>query len=375
MEIVIKEIVTKQELKAFIKFPFKLFKGNAYWVPPLNKDEMSTLRKDLNPAFDYCEARYWMAYKQGEPVGRIAGIINPRANQKWNYQKMRFGWVDFIDDTEVSEALFGMVEKWAVERKMDSVDGPFGFTDMDNEGLLVEGFDKLPTIANIYNYPYYLDHLDRLGYVKLDDWLQFKFNASQPVPAKVERINKIVLEKYKLRIGQFKSAKDVVPYAHKFFQTLNKAFVNLYGFVELTDKEIDSYVKNYFFFLRPELLCLVFDEKDDIVAFGVSMPSLSRAYQKANGRLFPFGFIHILLALRKNDAIDLYLNGVHPDWQKKGVVSIYYAEMNKTAQRLGIKVAISNQQFESNRDAIAMWDNYESEPYLRRRCYTKQLKA
>lgn len=373
MAIVLKEIQTKSELKQFIKFPFKLFKGNEYWVPPLDKDELNTLRKDKNPAFDYCEARYWMAYKNGEPAGRIAAIINPRANSKWNYKKMRFGWVDFIDDIEVSRALFNEVEKWAAERNMESIDGPLGFTDMDNEGMLVEGFDKLPTISNIYNYPYYLQHLEQLGYVKLDDWLQFKFNASQPVPTKVERINKIVLEKYKLRIGQFKNTKEVLPYAHKFFHTLNKAFVNLYGFVELTEKEIDNYVKSYFSFLRPELICLVLDEQDEIVAFGVSMPSLSRAYQKAKGRLFPFGFIHILHALKSNDSIDLYLNGVHPDWQKKGVVSIYYAEMNKTCQRLGIKTAISNQQLESNKDAIAMWDNYECEPYLKRRCYTKRL--
>lgn len=169
MAIVLKEIQTKSELKQFIKFPFKLFKGNEYWVPPLNKDELDTLRKDKNPAFDYCEARYWMAYKNGEPAGRIAAIINPRANSKWNYKKMRFGWVDFIDDIEVSRALFNEVEKWAAERSMESIDGPLGFTDMDNEGMLVEGFDKLPTISNIYNYPYYLQHLEQLGYVKLDD--------------------------------------------------------------------------------------------------------------------------------------------------------------------------------------------------------------
>lgn len=374
MNITIKEIVKPSELKKFIKFPFTLYKGNKYWVPPLNRDEMFTLRSDKNPAFDYCEARYWMAYNGKQPVGRIAAIINHRANEKWGYKHMRFGWVDFVEDIEVARALFNEVERWAAEKQMDAIDGPLGFTDMDNEGMLVEGFDKMPTIANIYNYPYYPEFMEKLGYGKQDDWVQFKFNASQPVPEKMERLNKLILDKYKLRIGKFKNAKEILPYGHKFFQTLNKSFVNLYGFVELTDKEIDHYVKSYLSFIRPELVCFVFDEHDEIIAFGVSMPSLSKAYQKAKGKLFPFGFYHILKALKKYDEIDLYLNGVHPEWQKKGVASIYYAEMNKAYIRVGIKTAISNQQLISNRDAVAMWDNYESEPYLKRRCYIKNLQ-
>ncbi|MDR1055100.1 MAG: hypothetical protein LBL90_04600 [Prevotellaceae bacterium] len=374
MSITIKEIKTKSELKNFIKFPFSLFKGNKYWVPPLNSDEMQTLRWDKNPAFDYCEARYWMAYIDKKPVGRIAAIINHRANEKWNYKHMRFGWVDFIEDIEVARALFNEVENWASEKSMDVIDGPFGFTDMDNEGMLVDGFDKMPTIVNIYNYPYYPKFVEELGYVRQDDWIQFKFNASQPVPEKMERLNKLILEKYNLRIGKFKSAKEILPYGRKFFQTLNKSFVNLYGFVELTDKEIDHYVKTYLSFIQPDLVCLVFDEHDDIVAFGISMPTLSRAYQKAKGKLFPFGFFHILKALKSYNEIDLYLNGVHPDWRKKGVASIYYAEMNKAYIRLGIKTAISNQQLVSNHDAVAMWNNYENEPYLRRSFFMKQLQ-
>lgn len=373
MSIIVKEVSTNKELKKFVKFPFKLFKGCKYWVPPLNKDEMETLRKDKNPAFEYSEARYWLAYKDEEIVGRIAAIINHGANEKWNYKHMRFGWVDFIDDLDVSRALFDQVEKWGKEREMDLVEGPFGFSDMDNEGMLVDGFDKMPTISNIYNYPYYPEHLEKLGYSKNQDWVQLKFNASQPVPAKMERLNKLILEKYKLRIGHFKNSKEILPYGRKFFQTLNKSFVNLYGFVELTDAQIDMYVGKYLSFVRPDLVCLVFDEHDDIVAFGISMPSLSRAYQKAKGKLFPFGFIHLLRALRKTDEIDLYLNGVHPDWQKKGVASIYYAEMNKAYIRLGVKTAISNQQLENNTDAVGMWDNYEHEHYLRRRCYMKEI--
>jgi ribosomal protein S18 acetylase RimI-like enzyme len=373
MNITIKEVITKSDLKKFVKFPAKLYKDNSYWVPPLIFDEMQTLRKDKNPSFEYCEARYWLAYQSDKIVGRVAAIINHRANEKWGYKHVRFGWIDFIDDTEVSKALLDAVEKWGMESGMDAVDGPLGFTDMDNEGMLVDGFDKLPTISNIYNFAYYPVHMEKHGYSRQDDWLQFKFNASQPVPEKMERMNKLVMQKYNLHIKRFTKAKQILPYGRKFFYTLNKAFSNLYGFVDLTDKEIDRYVKQYLTFLQPKLVCLVFDEHDDIVAFGVSMPSLSRAYQKAKGRLFPFGFIHVLRALGNYDNVDLYLNGVHPDWQKKGIVSIYYAEMNKSFIENKVKVAISNQQLESNVNAIAMWQKYESEPYIRRRCYKKEL--
>lgn len=374
MEVTVKEVTTKAELKKFVKFPFKLFKNNKYWVPPLIADEMRTLGKNKNPSFEYCVAKYWLAYKGNEIAGRVAAILNPRANEKWGHKHLRFGWIDFIDDPEVSKVLLEQVEKWAFELGMDTVEGPLGFTDMDFEGMLVEGFDKMPTISNIYNYPYYPVHLEKHGYAKQEDWLQFKFNASQPVPTKMERVNKLVMEKYNLTIKRFTRARQILPYGRKFFLTLNKAFVNIYGFVELTDKEIDNYVRQYLTFIRPQLVCFVADEEDNIVAFGISMPSLSGAFQKAKGRLFPFGFIHILRALRKYDKIDLYLNGVHPDWKRKGVVSIYYAEMNKTYIRLGVKTAISNQQLESNIDAISIWNNYQSEPYIRRRCYKKVIR-
>lgn len=373
MNTFVKEVIKISELKRFVKFPFDLYRNHPCWVPPLNMDEMNTLRKDKNPAFEYCQAKYWLAYRSGKVVGRVAAILNTRANEKWNYRHLRFGWIDFIDDLEVSKLLLDTVEQWAVELGMDTVEGPMGFTDMDFEGMLVEGFENLPTIANIYNYPYYPEHLEKHGYGKFDDWVQFKFNASQPVPEKVERLNKLVMERYNLHIKKFTRAKDIVPYGRKLFLTLNEAFVNLHGFVGLTDKEIDRYVKQYISMTNPELVCFVADSNDNIIAFGISLSSLSRAFQKARGRLFPFGFIHILKAMKKCDEVDLYLNGVHPDWQKKGIASIYYAEMNKRYIRLKVKTAISNQQLESNIDAISMWNNYDSEPYIRRRCFVKKI--
>jgi hypothetical protein len=331
------------------------------------------LRKDRNPAFEYCEARYWLAYKDGEIAGRIAGIINHRADDKWRVRLMRVGWVDFIDDIEVSGSLFATVENWARERGMEGVHGPLGFTDMDNEGLLIEGYDKLPTIANIYNYPYYMDHFERLGYSKAEDWIQYIFNASQPVPEKVQRINQLVLQKYNLKILKFESVREILPRAKEVLEVLNVAFAHLYGFVELTDREIDYYVKQYFSYIKPEFVCFVADAADKIIGFGISVPSLSKAMQKSRGRLFPFGFIHILKALRKNDTIDLYLNGVLPEWQNKGVHALYYTELNKAYIRNNIKIAISNQQLESNVNAIAAWKSYEKELYVRRRCYRKML--
>ena len=373
MSITVKEITTTAGLKKFIQFPHSLYKGNNYWVPPLHQDEMNTLRRDKNPAFDYSEARYWMAYKEQRPVGRIAAIINHRANQKWGCKHIRFGWVDFIEEIDVARALFNEVEKWALEKGMEAIEGPFGFTDMDFEGMLIEGFDKLGTIANIYNHSYYPLFVEQLGFKPKEDWVQFTFDAPQPVPEKVERLNALIMNKYKLRYAHFNKKRDMIKYGKKFFDTLNKSYVNLYGFVDLTEKEIDKYIKSYLGFLLPELVGFVLDEQDNVVAFGIAMPSLSKAFQKANGKLFPFGFIHILKAMKQRDRIDLFLTGVHPDWQKKGVVSIYFCEMNKIINQMGFKRAISSHQLVTNHDAISMWNSYEHELCLRRRSYIKEL--
>ena len=373
MSVTVQEVSSRKELKRFVKFPFKLFAKCKYWVPPLILTEMQTLRKDINPAFDYCEAKYWLAYKDGEIVGRIAGIINQRSIDKWGQRLVRIGWVDFIDDMEVSKALFDTVENWAKDRGMEGTHGPLGFTDLDNEGLLVEGFDKLPTIANIYNFQYYLSHFEKHGYSKIEDWIQYLFNASQPIPEKVQRINTLILQKYNLRVLKFASVREVLPRAKEVLEVLNEAFTNLYGFVSLTDREIDYYIKQNFSFIKPEFVCFIADASDKIIGFGISMPSLSRAMQKAKGRLFPFGFIHILKALRKNDTIDLYLNGVLPEWQNKGVHSLYYSELNKAYIHNNIKTAISNPQLESNTNAISAWKSYDKELYLRRRCYRKMF--
>jgi len=368
----IKKVTTKSELKAFVRFPHQLYKGNKYWVPPLDMSELSALNRDENPAFEHCIAEYWLAYKNGETAGRIAGIINHKANEKWG-KKVRFGWVDFIEDVEVAKALLHTVEAWGREHGMESIQGPLGFNDMDKEGMLVEGFDKLPTIANIYNYPYYPAFMEEIGYQPDADWLQFKFNASQPIPERMERVNRMITEKYKLKILMSGKKKDLMKYADSLFRTLNVAFSNLYGYSTLTDGEVKNIIKNYLSFIDPKFVCLVIDEHDEVIGFGISMPSLSRAFQKAKGKLFPFGFIHILKALKRTDEVDLYLTGVHPDWQNKGIHSLFFVEMNKAYIQHNVKTAVSNQQLETNTAAISLWNSYESELYLRRRCYAKKF--
>jgi hypothetical protein len=369
----VKEVHTKKELKQFVKFPFALYKGHKLWVPHLIVDEMRTLRADCNPSFAAgCEAAYFLAYKDGKIAGRIAAIINHRANEKWKNKIARFGWTDFIDDYDVSGALLKAAEQWSKSKGMTAIQGPMGFTDFDLEGMLVEGFEHLPPIISPYNYPYYPQHLEKYGYTKAVDWLQYRFNASQPVPEKVRRINQIISHKYNLRTVIFKKKKEIMPYAYKFFEAVNVAWENIHGFVQFTPEQITYYIKSFFSFIRPELLCFILDDKDNVIGFGLSMPTLSRAFQKAKGRLFPFGFIPILKSLYKYSDIDLYVNGVLPEWQHRGIHSLYYVAMNESYIRHRVKIAISSSQLETNVNALGIWENYEKEFLFRTRCYIKE---
>lgn len=367
----IKKISSDKELKQFIRFANNLYAGCPYWVPPLEFDELATLRKDKNPAFEHCEAEYWLAYKDGKIVGRVAGIINHLANQKWG-NKVRFGWIDFTEDIAVADALLKTVEEWGKSKGMETIQGPLGFNDMDREGMLVEGFDKEPTIANIYNHPYYVDYMDQLGYEKAEDWLQYKIFLKN-VPEKIERVSSMIAERYKLRTVTFSKKSELKKYARPLFHTLNDAFANLYSYSQLTDKEIDSIVKSYFTFIDPKYVCLILDETDNVVAFGISMSSLSAAYQKAKGKLLPFGFVHILKAMKNPAKVDLYPNGVLPEWQKKGIHALYYTQLTKKYIDNNIHIAITNPQLETNVNAVHIWSNYENEFYCRRRCYEKKI--
>jgi len=373
MNIEICEVDTHRDLKKFVHFPYRLYAGNKYWVPPLRMDEINTLRRDKNPAFEFCEARYWLALQDGKVNGRIAAIINHRFNEKCGKRYMRFGWVDFVDNFDVSRSLFEAVEKWAHDFDMNSLHGPLGFTDMDNEGMLIEGFEELGTLATIYNHAYYPDHLERLGFRKDIDWIEFEIEPPEQIPEKIDRIADLALKRSKLHLLKIKKAKELLPYAHEIFQVINEAYQDLYGFVPLTDRQIDYYVKQYFGFINPEFVPVVLDTSGHVAAFGITMPSLSRALQKSNGRLFPFGFWHLYKAMKKNDRVDLYLTAVRPELQNKGVNAILIREMNKIYIKHHITRAESNPELESNLKVQAQWRTMRNRQHKRRRCFIKHL--
>lgn len=373
MSVQVKEAVTKKEMMSFIKFPYSLYSGHKFWVPPLLMDEKNNHNREKNPAFEFCEAKYWLAYKDGKVAGRIAGIINSRYNEKAGKKTARFGYVDFIDDESVSEALFETVESWVKEKGMTHIHGPLGFTDMDPEGMLIEGFSELATIAEIYNYDYYPYHTEKQGYEKEIDWIEFELYPTSDIPEKIDRIANTVLQRYKLRVLRVKKAKELLPYAREIFEVLNAAYENIHGFVSLTEKQIDLYVKQYFGFIKPDFVPVIVNEENRVVAFGISMPSLSRAFQKAKGRLFPFGLLHILRAMKNNRNADLYLTGVRPDYQDKGVNAILICEMNKTYRKHKIQIVESNPELESNAKVQAQWRFYKNRQHKRRRCYVKEL--
>ena len=359
-------------LNKFIAFPNRLFKDVPSYIPPLNSDEVALLTAK-NPSLEHCDFQMWLAYRGGEVVGRVAAIINRSVNEHWNKRAVRFGWFDFIEDYDVFSALLEKVADYGRAHGMDEIEGPFGFTDMDKECWVIDHFDARQNMSTLYNPEYYIRFIERAGYEIKCRWQQYSMPANQPIPEKLGRLNGLIMEKYHLKLLRFKSRKEVYPYATKFFHTLNDAFKDLYDFVPLTEKEINVYIKEYFPFINLEFANFVVDQDDNLVAFGLSIPDLSAAYKKANGHLFPFGWYHLLKALRKFDTIDLLLNGVHPDWQKRGVHSIYYAEMNQNAIRHNVHTAYTNPQIIGN-EAVKIWETqYNTTPLMQRAIFGKKL--
>jgi GNAT superfamily N-acetyltransferase len=369
----IKEITTIKDLKAFVRFPFELYAGNPYWVPALRSDDLNTMRKDKNPAFEFCEAKYWLAYKNGLVVGRVAGIINHRHIEKWGQRYARFGWIDFTDDPDVSAALLKAVEDWARDQGLEAVHGPLGFTDLDREGMLVEGFDELSTMATSYNYPYYPERMQAAGYVKDTDWVEYELFIPDKPDEKIARLADALMRRYNLRLLTFKNKKDLLRYADALFELLQEAYQHLYGVTPLTRRQVDAYIKQYFDFMSPDFVPMVVDAQDRMVAFGITLPSLSLALQKAKGQLFPFGFIHILRALSKNDKGDLYLVAVSHDYQGRGVNAILINRMIEVFNKFGIKTVESNPELEDNHRVQAQWKNFKHRQHKRRRIFIKHL--
>lgn len=365
----------KSQLKKFVKFGINLYKGNEYYVPPLVIDEIETLNPTENPAFDFCEAEYYMAYKDGKPAGRIAGIINHQVNESEGHKAARFGFVDFIDDEEVSEALLGAVEKWARKKGMEKVIGPLSFTDLDKEGCLIEGFDQLATMATIYNYPYYQRHIERLGYEKESDWVEFLLPVPDAIPDKHLRIAEIVKKKYGLRVLKYTSRKKLKnEYGRKLFNLINDAYKDLYQFSRLSERQIDKYIDAYLNLLDLDLVTLIVDSQDELVGVGISMPSMSVALRKSKGKFLPFGWIHLLKGLKgKNDRVDLLLVGVKPEYQSKGVNALLFTDLIPQYQKKGYKVAESNPEMETNSKVQNQWEAFNPHQHKRRRSFVKIL--
>ena len=375
MSIKIKEVSNKKELKQFVKFNIELYKDCPYHVPSLIDEEMTTLDQSKNPAFENCDAVYYLAYKDGKIVGRIAGIINRLSNHTWKQRRVRFGFVDFIDDNEVVDALFSAVEQWAKAQGMVEFHGPMGFSDLDHEGMLVEGFDQLATMATIYNYDYYPKQLERIGFTKDEDWHEFKIYVPDGIPEKHLRIGEIVKRKYGLKVVKCEKRKDLMGYALQIFNTLNEAYAPLYGFSQLSRKQIDYYIDIYIPLVRMDMVTLIVREEDDkVVGFGISLPSLSNAMRAAKGSLFPFGWVHLLKALKgKPKVIDLYLVGVLPEYQNKGVNALLFNDLIPVYNKLGVEYAESNPELESNSAVQAQWSYFKREHHKTRRAFVKNI--
>lgn len=374
MSVTIKQVSSKSELKKFIWFGINMYKDCPYAAPPLMLDDYMNLAKGKNPALDFCETAYFLAFKDNKIVGRIAGIINPVANDTWNQKNARFGWVDFIDDPMVSKALFQAVEEWAKSLGMNHIHGPLGFTDFDNEGALIYGYDQMGTLATIYNYPYYIQHYENLGFEKEADWNEYLITIPEVFPERYMRIAEIVKKKYNLRSLKFKTKKELVDnYAVKLFNLLNESYKHLFGFTKLNEAQIYYYIKLYFSFFRLDTIAVIVNPKDEVVALGIGMPSFTKALQKAKGKLFPIGWYYMLNALNKNDLIDLYLLSVHPDYQNKGINSIVFSELMPNAVKNGYKFAESNPELITNIKMSSHWDEFEHVNHKRRRAYSKSI--
>ena len=373
----IKQVTNRKELKQFVQFYYDLYRGNNYAVPYLFFDEMTTLRKDKNPSFECCEAEYFMAFRDGKMVGRVAAIINRRANERWNCHQVRFGWFDFIDDTAVSTALLQAVEQWGRSKGMNEIAGPLGFIDTDREGMLVEGFDQLSTMYVNYNHPYYPRHMEQLqGFQKANDWVEMKVKVPDEVPAKFAKITEMVSKRYGLRVHKFTRNELIKEgWGRKTFDLLNATYKDLYGFSQLSDRQIDKLVNDYIQIADLNLVTAVMDG-DKMVGFGITFPSFSEAMQKTrDGRFLPFGWWHLLKVLKwhKTPLVDLLLIGVLPEYRGKGANALIFDDLIRWFQRYHFEYAITGPQMESNEGVLSQWQYLEAIPYRRHRCYRKLL--
>ena len=372
MSVQIKEASSATDLKAFVNFPFTLYKGNRFWVPPIKNDEVKALRAESNPAFDFCKTKFWLATQNNTIVGRIGGIINSLEIEKTGEKTARFTRFETIDDPGVSKALLQTAEGWAKTNGMTAIHGPLGFSNLDHQGVLVEGFDFLPSIASEYHHPYYQKHIEQNGYEKEMDWVEFRLTLAE-VPEKAMRLNEAIQQRYGLTVKRFSSTEELRQYGERIFSLLNEAFSDLFSMVPLNDRMKQYYINRYLGFINPDFALVVEDKDKNPAGFIITMPSLSEAMQKAKGSLLPFGWWHIKNALKHPKVVDILLTAVHPKLQAQGVPAILITEMQQIMLKSGAKYAETTGIIETNQKAIQVWKNYEHIQHKRKRCYRKAL--
>lgn len=374
MGIEIYRVVSKSDLKAFVLYPEKLYGDNPNWVPAPIFDEINTLRIDKNPAYEFCESELWTAWKDGKIVGRIAGIINRRYIEKWGRKLARFGWIDFIEDFDVAKALVETVENWAIDKGMEGIHGPLGFTDLDREGLLVEGFNERATFATIYNHPYYPVYLEKLGYAKDVDWIEFLVQTPDSIPEKILRVNEILQKRSGVRVQEWKTRRELIRnYGTQVFDLLDEAYAGLYGTTPLSRKQVEAYIKQYLGFVDPRFTKILVDTEGKLVGFAITIPNLSEALYRCKGRLFPFGWYLLLRALKNPVTMDMMLVAVRKEYVSRGVVAILMTALNKSAIENGIRFSETNPELETNLAVQGLWKDYPKRQHKRRRVYIKTL--
>ncbi|WP_395045057.1 GTP cyclohydrolase [Flavobacterium sp.] len=371
--ITIKEATTKALLKEYVKFPFSIYKNHSYWVPPLIQDELESFDKTINPAFENAEAYFYLAYKDNKIVGRIAAIINWDEVNNQNKKKVRFGWWDVIDDIEVTKALLEKVYELGKKNNLEYVEGPMGFSNLDKVGVLIEGYDEIGSMITWYNYPYYKEHLEQLGYVKEKEYIESKFPFENVKPEFFYKAQELIKKRYQLKPLNFTKTKDIMPYVDEMFNLFNSSYANLSSFVAITDVQKEYFKKKYISFINPEYIKFVMDKDNKMVGFSIVMPSFSEALKKANGKLFPFGFYHLLKAKKESKEVLFYLIGVEPFYQNKGVTAIIFNEYYNTFTEKGIKDCIRTPELEDNLAVQQLWKHFDPVISKRRRTYSKQL--
>ena len=372
-EVQIIQVNNEKQLSDFIKFPMELYKNNQNYVPSLINDEKNIWNPKENPALAYSEAKQFLAYKNNKLAGRIAVMINYKEAKELGIEKVRFGWLDFIDDEEVSKALINEAIKFAQEKNIKKIEGPMGFTNLDKAGMLTFGFDKLATMIGIYNFSYYPEHLEKLGLIKEKEWVEFEIDFPEVLPDKVLKFSKLIAEKYQLKTLEFKSKEEILPLVEPMFKLLDETYKNLSTYTPISDEQIQHYKEKYFGLINKDYIICVVDKEFNLVAFAITMPSYSKALQKSKGKLLPFGWWHFMNASRKNDRANFYLIGVHPEYQKRGVTAIIFKEIWNTFRKKGVKFLETNPELEENKNIQLLWQDYHPVNHKRRRTYSLDL--